>query len=65
MSSSQLRERIKMLRERQNLYLRHVATSLKMDTALLSKIETGEPLFNRKHIPAPARILKVNDDEVF
>ena len=64
MSGSQLGERIKMLRERQNLYLRHVANSLKMDTAQLSKIENGQRVLNRKHIPALARILKANADEL-
>lgn len=64
MSGSQLGERIKMLRERQNLYLRHVATSLKMDTAQLSKIENGQRVLNRKHIPVIARLLKANADEL-
>jgi transcriptional regulator with XRE-family HTH domain len=64
MGSSQLGERIKMLRERQNLFLRHVATALKMDTAQLSKIENGQRVLNRKHIPALARILKANADEL-
>jgi len=64
MSGSQLGERIKMLRESQNLYLRHVATALKMDTAQLSKIENGQRVLNRKHIPALARLLKANGDEL-
>ncbi len=64
MSNSQFGNRIRMLREKQNLYLRHVAVLLKMDTAQLSKIENGQRLLNRKHIPALARILNANADEL-
>jgi transcriptional regulator with XRE-family HTH domain len=64
MSNSQFGNRIRMLREKQNLYLRHVAVLLKMDTAQLSKIENGQRLLNRKYIPALARILKANADEL-
>ena len=38
---SQFGERIRALREKQNLYLRQVAPLLEMDTAQLSKIEKG------------------------
>ncbi len=64
MSGSQLGERIKMLRERQNLFLRHLATSLKMDTAQLSKIENGLQQLKRKQIPIHAEILKASSDEL-
>jgi transcriptional regulator with XRE-family HTH domain len=64
MIAIQLGERIKMLRERQNLYLRHLATSLKMDTAQLSKIENGLQQLKRKQIPIHAEILKASSDEL-
>jgi transcriptional regulator with XRE-family HTH domain len=38
---SQFGERVRSLREKQNLYLRQVAPLLEMDTAQLSKIEKG------------------------
>ncbi len=38
---SQFGERVRTLREKQNLYLRQVAPLLEMDTAQLSKIEKG------------------------
>jgi len=43
---SQFGNRIRILREEQNLLLRQVAPMLEMDTAQLSKIERGERLKN-------------------
>ena len=62
---SQFGERVRALREQQNLYLRQVAPLLEMDTAQLSKIENGLRQLKRKQIPAIANILKTNTDELF
>jgi transcriptional regulator with XRE-family HTH domain len=62
--SSQFGERIRNLREKQNLYLRQVAPLLEMDTAQLSKIEKGLRQLKREHIPKLANILKANRDEL-
>lgn len=62
---SQFGERVRALREQQNLYLRQVAPLLEMDTAQLSKIEKGLRQLKRKQIPAIANILKTNTDELF
>lgn len=61
---SQFGEKIRELREKQNLYLRQVAALLEMDTAQLSKIEKGARLLKREQIPVIANILKANTDEL-
>ena len=61
---SQFGERIRELREKQNLYLRQVAPLLEMDTAQLSKIEKGLRQLKREQIPILANILKVEKDEL-
>jgi len=61
---SQFGERIRELREKQELYLRQVAPLLEMDTAQLSKIEKGIRQLKREQIPIIAEILKVSNDEL-
>ena len=61
---SQFGERIRTLREKQNLYLRQVAALLEMDTAQLSKIEKGVRLIKKEQIPILAEILQVEKDEL-
>jgi len=61
---SQFGERIRALREKQNLYLRQVAPLLEMDTAQLSKIEKGVRQLKREQLPILAEILKVHHDEL-
>jgi len=62
--NSQFGERIRSLREKQNLYLRQVAPLLEMDTAQLSKIEKGVRLIKKEQIPILAEILKAQSDEL-
>ena len=62
--NSQFGERIRELREKQNLYLRQVAPLLEMDTAQLSKIEKGLRQLKRELIPILANILKVESEEL-
>ena len=61
---SQFGEKIRALREKQNLYLRQVAPLLEMDTAQLSKIEKGLRQIKREQIPILATILKADQDEL-
>ncbi|MBK8699798.1 MAG: helix-turn-helix domain-containing protein [Saprospiraceae bacterium] len=61
---SQFGEKIRALREKQNLYLRQVAPLLEMDTAQLSKIEKGTRQLKREQIPIIANILKTDADEL-
>lgn len=57
-------EKIRMLREKQHLYLRHVAPLLKMDIAQLCKIEKGTRQLKREQIPKITEVLKANSDEL-
>ena len=57
-------ERIKELREHQNILQRQLAAALEMDTAMLSKIERGERKARKEHVFALAAILKTNVDEL-
>jgi len=61
---SQFGERVRELREKQNLYLRQVAPLLEMDTAQLSKIEKGLRQLKREQISILANIFKVEKDEL-
>ena len=61
---SQFGERIRALREKQNLYLRQVAPLLEMDTAQLSKIEKGVRQIKKEQIAILAGILKTEKDEL-
>ena len=61
---SQFGERIRTLRENQNLYLRQVASLLEMDTAQLSKIEKGLRQLKKEQIPILAEILKADKKEL-
>ncbi len=61
---SQFGERIRTLRESQNLYLRQVAPLLEMDTAQLSKIEKGLRQLKKEQIPILANILKADKKEL-
>lgn len=62
--ASQLGERIRELRTKQNLLLRQVAAALETDTALLSKIERGERPLKKEQIPILAQLLKVDFKEL-
>ena len=61
---SQFGEKVRTLREKQNLYLRQVAPLLEMDTAQLSKIEKGLRQIKKEQIPILADLLKADKDEL-
>lgn len=61
---SQLGNKIRTLREEQNLLLRQVASILEMDTAQLSKIERGERQAKKETVYKIATILKVSEKEL-
>jgi transcriptional regulator with XRE-family HTH domain len=62
--SSQFGNKIRTLREEQNLLLRQVASILEMDTAQLSKIERGERQAKKETVLKIAVILKIEDDDL-
>lgn len=61
---NQFGEKIRALREKQNLFLRQVASLLEMDTAQLSKIEKGLRQLKREQIPVIAEVLNANQNEL-
>ena len=61
---SQFGNKIRILREEQNMLLRQLAPLLDMDTAQLSKIERGERNAKKETVLKLADILKVNPDEL-
>jgi len=57
-------ERIRKLREDNNMLLRHLAAKLDIDSAQLSKIERGERGAKREQVALLAEIFKVNKEEL-
>jgi len=58
-----LGQKIRELREKQNLLLRQVAAHLEVDTALMSKIERGERKASRLQVIKIAEFLKTDENE--
>lgn len=61
---TQFGDRIKTLREQQNILQRQVAALLDMDTPLFSKIERGERTAKREIVGKLAKILKADKEEL-
>ena len=61
---NQFGEKLKALREQQNLLQREIAPLLDMDSPLLSKIERGERIAKRETVLKLANILKTNEDQL-
>jgi len=59
-----LGQKIRELREKQNLLLRQVAAHLEVDTALMSKIERGDRNASKQQVIEIAKYLKANEDEL-
>jgi len=62
--TTQFGDRIRELRIKHNLLLRHVASKLDVDTSIISKIERGERPIKKEQIPILAEILKVEKEEL-
>lgn len=56
-------ESIRKLREQNNLLLRELASEIKIDQALLSKIESGKRIATKNQIIALADFFNVNKEE--
>ena len=57
-------DRVKQLREEQQLPLRTVAAFLDIDQAILSKIEHGHRKANREQVKQLAKYFKADEDEL-
>jgi transcriptional regulator with XRE-family HTH domain len=62
--ANQFGDRIRQLREKQNLLLRQVAPQLEMDTPMLSKIERGERTAKREQVTAMCKIFNVTEEDL-
>ncbi len=51
-------DKIRELREANNILLRQLAATLEMDTAMLSKMERGDRYFRKEDIVALSKIFK-------
>ncbi len=57
-------QKLRELREKENLLLRQVAAALELDTALLSKFERDERKPSKEQVIAFAKYYKVQPDEM-
>ncbi len=62
--ATQLGDRIRGLRTKQNLLLRQIASKLEVDTSIISKMERGERPIKQEQIVILAEILKVDKEEL-
>jgi transcriptional regulator with XRE-family HTH domain len=62
--ATQFGERIRELRTKQKLLLRHVASKLDVDTSIISKIERGERPIKKEQIAVLAEILQADKVEL-
>lgn len=62
--TNQFGQRIRELREKQNMLLRQVAPLLEMDTPMLSKIERGQRYVKKEIVSQLAGILHVEEEEL-
>lgn len=57
-------DKIRELREHENILLRQLAAQLDMDTAMLSKMERGDRFFRKEDIVSLAKIFKQPEEEL-
>ncbi len=57
-------DKIRELREKNNILLRQLAAQLDMDTAMLSKMERGDRFFKKEDILALAKIFDQPEQEL-
>jgi transcriptional regulator with XRE-family HTH domain len=62
--ATQLGDKIRELRVKQNLLLRQVASILEVDTSIISKMERGERPIKKEQIAILADILKADKEEL-
>jgi transcriptional regulator with XRE-family HTH domain len=62
--ATQLGDKIRELRTKQNLLLRQVASKLDVDTSIISKMERGERPIKQEQIAILAEILKADKEEL-
>ena len=57
-------QRIRHLRKKKKILLRQMATELQVDTALVSKFETGERKAQKQQLPIIAKFLQTEENDL-
>ncbi|WP_028296658.1 helix-turn-helix domain-containing protein [Olivibacter sitiensis] len=57
-------EKIREMREANNILIRQLAAQLDIDTALLSKMERGDRFFRKEDLTKIAKIFQVSEQEL-
>ncbi|WP_286766881.1 MULTISPECIES: helix-turn-helix domain-containing protein [Sphingobacterium] len=57
-------EKIRKLREANNILIRQLAAQLDIDTALLSKMERGDRFFRKEDLTKIANIFQISEQEL-
>lgn len=57
-------EKVRHLREANNILIRQLAAQLDIDTALLSKMERGDRFFRKEDLTKIAAIFQVSEEEL-
>ncbi len=57
-------QRIRHLRKKKKILLRQMATELQVDTALVSKLETGERKAQKQQLPIIAKFLQTEENDL-
>ena len=60
--ATQLGEKIRVLRVKQNLLLRQIAATLNVDISIISKMERGERPIKKEQLAVLAEILKADEE---
>ncbi len=63
--ATQLGDKLRTLRTKQNLLLRQVAAKLDIDTSIISKMERGERPIKKEQIEPLAEFLKADKVELY
>ena len=64
MPISSIGDKLRTLREERKLTLRHIATAVKVDVAILSKMERGERKLTKEIVQKLAKLYKYNVEEL-
>jgi transcriptional regulator with XRE-family HTH domain len=62
--ANQFGNKIRQLREQNNMLQRQIVSQLEIDTPMLSKIERGERKAKKEQVTQFAKVFKVNIDEL-
>lgn len=64
MSTENIGDKLRQLREKQDLPLRKVAVMIDIDVAILSKMERGERKLTKEVVQKLAKVYKYNENEL-